>query len=115
MKAAENTDLQAFYNVDTASTGSRKILFAPQISYSFRSFTFFALTEIPLYEYVNGTQLASRHQVTIGLSYRFFTVRSKIPSAYQGTIYVCPMKCEGLEFTKEGKCPVCGMTLEKKK
>jgi hypothetical protein len=28
--------------------------------------------------------------------------------------YVCPMGCAGSESTKPGKCPVCGMALEKK-
>ena len=28
--------------------------------------------------------------------------------------YVCPMGCAGSESTKPGKCPVCGMELEKK-
>jgi hypothetical protein len=115
MKPAKNVDLQALYNVDTSSTGSRKILFSPQISYSIKSFTFFALTEIPIYEFVNGTQVASQYQLIAGLSYRFFTAHSKIPTTYSGDIYTCPMKCEGMEFTKPGKCPVCGMELEKKK
>jgi P-type Cu+ transporter len=28
-------------------------------------------------------------------------------------VYECPMKCEGKTFDKPGKCPVCGMDLEK--
>src|ERR1051325_1381990 len=55
LKAAKNVDLLAFYNVDTASTGSKKIAFVPQISFTHKSFTVFALGEIPLYEYVYGT------------------------------------------------------------
>ena len=115
LKAAENVDLLAMYNVDTASTGNEKIMFVPQLSYSWKSFTFFALKEFPLYEYVNGVQVGTQTLFTAGVSYRFFTARSKIPSSYNGDVYCCPMKCEGMEFTKEGKCPICGMVLEKKK
>lgn len=28
-------------------------------------------------------------------------------------VYECPMKCEGKTFNEPGKCPVCGMGLEK--
>ena len=28
--------------------------------------------------------------------------------------YECPMGCEGSKSTKPGKCPTCGMDLEKK-
>jgi rubrerythrin len=31
----------------------------------------------------------------------------------QALVYECPMKCEGKTFDKPGKCPVCGMDLEK--
>lgn len=114
MKPAKNVDLQALYNIDTASTGSRKISLAPQISYSLRSFTFFALYELPLHEYVNGVQLSSQHQLTAGISYRFFTVKSRIPKAGED-VYSCSMKCpEGIS-NQPGKCRVCGMDMEKQK
>lgn len=29
-------------------------------------------------------------------------------------VYECPMGCEGSQSAKPGKCPVCGMDLEKK-
>ena len=115
MKHAQNIDLVALYGVDIRSTGSKKILFVPQVSYSYKSFTVFALGEIPLYEYVNGVQVVKLHQFTAGVSYRFFTVHSKIPSTYQGTIYTCPMKCEGMEYKEPGKCKICGMELIGKK
>ena len=114
LKAAENVDLLAFYNVDTASTGSGRIVLVPQVSFTMKSFTIFALSDFPIYEYVNGTQVASQHQFTIGLSYRFFTVKSRIPKAGED-VYSCSMKCpEGIS-NKPGKCRICGMELIKQK
>lgn len=37
-------------------------------------------------------------------------VAAPIPEAVQ---YKCPMKCSEEIFDKPGKCPVCGMELEK--
>ena len=31
----------------------------------------------------------------------------------QQLAYICPMQCEGSASDKPGKCPVCGMDLEK--
>ena len=72
MKWNHNIDMLAFYNIDVKSTGSRKIVFVPQLSFTQNNFTIYALSEIPLYQYVNGTQVASHNQFTAGLSYRFF-------------------------------------------
>jgi hypothetical protein len=71
MKSAKNIDQLIYYNVDTKSTGSKKLFFIPQVSYSFKQFTIYGLTEIPLYQYVNGNQVASGLSVTFGISYRF--------------------------------------------
>lgn len=114
LKAAKNVDLLAFYNVDTAFTGSRKISFVPQISFSYKSFTIFALGEIPLYEYVNGAQIASQHQFTVGISYRLFIKPSVCEDPFGIYNYVCPMKCEESGSNEPGKCNVCGMDLKKK-
>ena len=73
MQSDKNVDLMAFYNVDINSSGSKKILFVPQISYSIKKFTVYALSEIPIYQYVNNIQVASQYQLTVGLSYRFMT------------------------------------------
>jgi hypothetical protein len=73
MKFDHNVDMLALYNIDVSSTGSRKIFLAPQISYSTGKFILYALYETPMYQYVNGTQVGSQHQLTAGLSYRFFT------------------------------------------
>jgi PBP1b-binding outer membrane lipoprotein LpoB len=35
------------------------------------------------------------------------------PSQQVKEEYVCPMKCTEEKFEKPGKCPVCGMELEK--
>jgi len=112
MRYDKNIDMLALYNIDVKSTGSKRILLAPQINYTIRSFTFFALSEIPLYEYVKGTQLAAQHQFTIGVSYRFFTVNSKIPKSGED-VYMCSMKCAKGISNKPGKCRVCGMELQK--
>jgi len=64
-------NLMALYNVDLNSTGSKKFSFVPQISYSYKSFTFFALSDMPFYQFMNGTQIGSQYLFTAGMSYRF--------------------------------------------
>lgn len=68
-------DMLAFYNIDVNSFGSKKIAISPQISYTYKSLSVYLLTEYPLYQYVNGTAIASQYLFTLGLSYRFFTVK----------------------------------------
>jgi hypothetical protein len=75
MKYNHNIDMLARYNLDVTSTGGKRVLFVPQLGYSYKSFSFFALSEIPLYQYVNGTAIASQYLFTFGVSYRFFTVK----------------------------------------
>ena len=55
------------------STGSKKWIFIPQLSYSQSGITVFATAEIPLYQYLNGTQIGSNQQFTLGVNYRFLT------------------------------------------
>jgi hypothetical protein len=76
MKYDKNVDMLALYNIDVYSTGSRKVFLAPQVSYSAGNFIFYAMYEAPLYQYLNGTQVGSQHQLTSGISYRFFTAGS---------------------------------------
>lgn len=78
MQAAKNIDLLAFYGVDTASTGGRKVLIVPQISYSYKKFTVYVLSEFPLYQYVNKSQVASQYQITAGLTYRFMIKKKAV-------------------------------------
>ena len=55
------------------STGSKKWIFIPQLSYSQNGITVFATAEIPLYQYLNGNQIGSNQQFTLGVNYRFLT------------------------------------------
>jgi len=55
------------------ATGSEKLIFIPQISYTQNSITFFATSEIPLYQNLKGVQFASQQQFTVGINYRFLT------------------------------------------
>ncbi len=72
MKWDHNIDMLALYNIDVKSTGSKSIFFVPQLSFTQKNFIIYALSEIPLYQYVNGTQVVSQYQFTAGISYRFF-------------------------------------------
>ncbi|MDA0783862.1 MAG: hypothetical protein O2814_04870 [Bacteroidetes bacterium] len=76
MRADKNVDMVALYNIYVESTGSKKLFFVPQVSYSKGNFTFFFVAEIPLYQYANGTQVVSQHQATLGTSFRFSTKKS---------------------------------------
>jgi len=71
MRYDKNVDVLALYNIDPNSTGSRKVFIIPQLSYSYKSLTLYAFTEIPVYQYLNGTQVASNFQFTTGFAYRF--------------------------------------------
>ena len=73
IKAVENIDLLADYNIEPISTGSNKAFFTPQISYSQNGLTFFTTSEIPIYQYLHGTQVGSQNQFTFGINYRFLT------------------------------------------
>jgi len=113
LKSAKNVDLLAFYNVDTASTGSRAIFITPQISYSIKALTIFALSDFPIYQYVNKEQIASQYQFAIGLAYRFFTTKSIIPKD-GAAVFACEMDCPGGQSSKPGTCRMCGMQMNKK-
>lgn len=77
MKYDKNVDMLALYNIDVKSTGSRKLFFVPQLSFTHKMLTIYALTEIPLYQFLYGTQVGSQNQLTAGISYRFYTVKPK--------------------------------------
>ena len=77
IQSAKNVDL-IVYNIDPNSTGSKKVFFTPQLSYSQNGITVFATSEIPLYQYLNGTQVGSQNQFTVGMNYRFLIKKDKI-------------------------------------
>jgi hypothetical protein len=79
IQSADNIDLVGFYNISPESTGSKKWFFIPQLSYSQNGITVFATSEIPLYQYLNGTQVGSQHQFTFGVNYRFLTKECEDP------------------------------------
>lgn len=111
MSYNKNIDMVAIYNIYVSSTGSKKISLVPQVSYSYKNFTIFGLTDLPVYEYVNGAQMKSKTILTFGLSYRFFTTKTPVCSDGTPALYVCPMNCEGSPSKSSGKCVVCGMDL----
>lgn len=79
MKANRSADeMNWMYNVDILSTGGRKVLLCPQISYSIKKFTIYALSEFPVYQYVNRAQVGSQYQVTAGITYRFMIKKKEV-------------------------------------
>lgn len=117
MSYNNNIDMVALYNIYVNSTGSRSITLVPQLSYSYKNFTIFGLSDFPVYEYVNGSQMRTQHLYTVGLSYRFFATKNPtcVSPDYIGDVYECPMKCEGYQYENPGRCKVCKMVLEKVK
>jgi len=79
IQSADNIDLEGFYNISPESTGSKKWFFIPQLSYSQNGLTVFATSEIPLYQHLNGTQVGSEYQFTVGVNYRFLTKECEDP------------------------------------
>jgi len=67
------------YSITPESTGSKKWFFIPQLSYSKNGLTVYATSEIPLYQYLNGTQVGSQNQFTVGVNYRFLTKKCEDP------------------------------------
>lgn len=72
----KNIDMLAKYNLDVTSTGGKRLLFVPQLSYNYKTFSAYVLSEIPVYQYVNGTAIAAQYLFTLGLSYRFLVYTS---------------------------------------
>lgn len=110
MKTNYDLRMLGFYNYDPDATGSRKVLVVPQVSYSFKSFSWFLSGEFPLYQYVNKEQISSQYFFTTGISYRFIAFSPKVPVG----MYYCPMEPEQTSKVP-AKCPVCGMDMIQKK
>ena len=104
LKLNNDLFLMGFYNYDVNATGGNKLFIVPQINYSYKSLSLFANGEFPLYQNLNGTQIASKYLFTVGLSYKFFPFKKKIAI---GTYY-CPMHPHETSLTT-GKCSICGM------
>ncbi len=68
------------YSITPESTGSKKWFFIPQLSYSKNGLTVYATSEIPLYQYLNGTQVGSQNQFTVGVNYRFLIKKCEDPT-----------------------------------
>ena len=108
----------SLYSIDTASTGSMKVSFVPQISYAFKGgVSLFALADIPMYQYLRGTQIASQYQFTAGLSYRFALKKKKevVPSKALETNSE-PLVFKGGEtigFKVWGQCEMCKKRIQK--
>ncbi len=72
MQLTKETANYSVLSYDPFSTGYKKVFVSPQISYCYASaLTMYVMADIPLYQYVTGTQIASQFQMSMGLSYRF--------------------------------------------
>ncbi|HKR06976.1 MAG TPA: heavy metal-binding domain-containing protein [Bacteroidia bacterium] len=100
------------------ATGYKKVFITPQLSFTKGKFTVYGAYDIPVYQYINSsdfyTQVGSQHQTTVGISFRFFAVKSVVKDATGNNDYYCPMHPE-VTSSKPGQCPKCGMDLVKKK
>lgn len=114
MKINKDILLYAYPNYDPEATGYKKVFVTPQLSFSKGKFTVYVLSDLPVYQYVTKTQVGSEFQMTAGLSFRFFAVKSTINDTNSGTVYTCPMHPE-IKSSRPGGCPKCGMDLEKVK
>lgn len=109
----KNILLYAYPNYDVEATGYTKVFVTPQLSFSQGKFTVYGLIDIPVYQYVTKTQVGTEFQATVGLSFRFFAMKSSSEIIPLGN-YSCPMHPE-ITSSFENKCPKCGMDLEKGK
>jgi hypothetical protein len=109
----ENILLYAYPNFDVEATGYKKVFVSPQVSYSIGKFTAYGMIDLPIYQYVTKTQVGTQLQATVGLSFRFFAMKSRFDKIEIGN-YFCPMHPE-VTSSYKGTCPKCGMDLEKAK
>lgn len=112
MQLNKNILMYAYPNYDPEATGYKKVFVSPQLSYSKGNFTIYSLIDIPVYQNVTKTQVGTMFQATAGLSFRFFASKPKTTNILKGN-YFCPMH-PTVVSTTAGKCPDCGMALEKK-
>ncbi len=102
-------------NYNPEATGYKKVYITPQLSVTKGKFTIYASHDIPVYQYLNSsddyTQIGSKNQTTLGISYRFFVTGVSTNKEVVNAKYYCPMHTE-VKSAKPGICPKCGMELE---
>lgn len=105
-------DVLSLYSIDPNSTGSWKLSFIPQLTYRFKrpEIQMFVTADVPLYQYLYGTQIASRWDVTCGLAYRFNLRKKKEVQPVQEE---SPLAYTETSFRVWGKCDMCKNTIEK--
>lgn len=70
-QTARNINPIAMYNMDPLSSGTKMFSILPQCSYRYKSMIAYFMYEIPVYQYVVGSQLAFQQQITSGVFWRF--------------------------------------------
>ncbi len=99
------------------ATGYSKVFITPQVSYTFDNFSIFAATDFPVYQFLNTSdyysQVGSKFQTTVGVTYRFLATDNLVNDINSSTIFYCPMHPEIIS-SQQGQCPKCGMDLELK-
>ncbi len=107
-----NQDILLYHypNYDPEATGYKKIFIAPQIGFTKKNFSVFAMTEIPVYQNVVKTQVGSEYLTTFGLSYKFLTAKNSPENLIEPGSYYCPMHLDVVSLVP-GSCPDCGMHL----
>ncbi|MCY7408831.1 MAG: hypothetical protein LH473_01030 [Chitinophagales bacterium] len=99
------------------ATGYKKVFITPQVGYTIRNLSAYLSYDFPIYQNMNTsdyyTQVGSKIQTTIGISYKFLTTGSTSKEIKSG-MYYCPMHPEEIsDHTNE--CSKCGMALKQKK
>jgi mercuric ion binding protein len=110
LKSTESIDILGAYSIEKESTGSYMVSIVPQIMYTFNkpNITLFATADIPMYQYMRGSQVANQHQITMGLSYRFFVKKRKEVAAPISE----PALFREESFKVWGNCGMCKTTIE---
>lgn len=112
MQSHENIDMLAEYSIDTASTGSHRLLLVPQIRYSITcDLNVFTSVTVPLYQYMRGTQISTGYQGLFGVSYRF-GLNKKAEIAEKTKDDHSPEDYAEARFTVRGKCEMCKDRIE---